>query len=81
MRIVVKIPTDQTISLDVEPSDSIKNVKEKIWDNAFIHPDQQILMLDFVGKQLKDSLTIADYWIHNGSTIRLVFFDRNEEIS
>jgi len=71
MWIFVKMPTGRTIGLDVEPSDSIKNVKDKIQDKERIPPDQQTLTLEFLGKLLKDSFFIADYWIQNGSTIRM----------
>jgi len=69
MQIFVKMPTGRTIGLDVEPSDSIKNVKGKIQDKEGIPPDQQALTLQFLSKLLKDSFIIADYWIQNGSTI------------
>ena len=69
MQIFVKMPDGKHVTLEVEPTDWILDVKFKILDREGIGPECQ--QLSFAGDILEDGHTLQDYAIQKDATLRL----------
>jgi ubiquitin len=78
MQIFVKSVTGKTITVDVEPSDTIRLVKEKVEAKDGTPFNRQRLF--FTSKELKDELKVSDCNITKESTLRLVLRHGESEL-
>lgn len=81
MTVHIETLASKTISIQIEPTDSIKDLKEKIQDKTGIPISEQVLI--FAGKELKDEYTLQDYSIQKDSEIyaaqKIPYLDKNGE--
>jgi len=68
--IYIKALDGNTLIIEIKPSDTIFNIKEKIYEKGGIPPNEQDLFFNRI--QLEDAKTLSEYNIHNLSTVNLV---------
>tara|TARA_R110002050_G_scaffold235674_5_gene371577 strand:- start:824 stop:1057 length:234 start_codon:yes stop_codon:yes gene_type:complete len=70
MQIKVKNLAGRATTIDVEPTDTIEKIKERVEEKEGIPPLQQRLI--FGGRAMADAKTASDYNIKAGDTLHLV---------
>lgn len=68
-QIKVRTLTGSSTSLEVKPTDTVEEVKSKIWREKGISPTQQKLFV--AGRLLKNEKTLGDYCVKNNSVVIL----------
>ena len=72
MKIFVVDTSQETIILEVDPRDTIANLKKKIKDKKGSPADEQHHLV-LLGEKLEDYRTVSDYSIQNNSGLNIVF--------
>ncbi len=72
MQVFIKTVSGKAITIEIESSDTIRNLKKQIEAKEGVCPDQQIIV--YSGQQLEDYKTLADYSIEKEATVR--FFSK-----
>ncbi len=70
MQIFIKSLNGKTHTVEVESTDTIATLKQKIQDKEGINAGEQRLV--FAGKNLEDNKTVADYNIQSEQTLHLI---------
>ncbi|VDL62650.1 unnamed protein product [Hymenolepis diminuta] len=78
MLIKVKTLVGKEIEIDIDQTDKIERIKERIEEKEGIPPPQQRLI--FSGKQMNDEKTVQEYKIQGGSVLHLVLALRGGEM-
>uniref|UniRef100_A0AAZ3RF94 Ubiquitin-like protein NEDD8 n=1 Tax=Oncorhynchus tshawytscha TaxID=74940 RepID=A0AAZ3RF94_ONCTS len=68
--VILDTLTGKEIEIDIEPTDKVERIKERVEEKEGIPPQQQRLI--YSGKQMNDEKTAADYKIQGGSVLHLV---------
>jgi ubiquitin C len=69
IQIFIRSPGGKTITLQVNPSDTVETIKDMIWSKEGLPIHEQRLI--FFGKQIEDRRTLSDYGIQKESTLHL----------
>ncbi len=68
---IYNVQSGESITLDVEPADTIDNLKAKIYDIKEIPPE--IIILKYSGNTLENNKTLSDYNINKEDTLNMTF--------